>query len=107
MFIPDPDFFPTRIPNPKTAIKDRKEKKCCPTFFCSPKYHKIENYFIFELAKKKNWGNLQRIIELTPDPDPGSKRHRITALIFSKSSDLDGRSGLADSHSIQAHYNIS
>jgi hypothetical protein len=28
MFIPDPDFYPSRIPDPKTAIKERGEKKC-------------------------------------------------------------------------------
>jgi hypothetical protein len=26
MFIPDPDFYPFRIPNPKTATKERGEK---------------------------------------------------------------------------------
>jgi hypothetical protein len=26
MFIPDPDFFPSRIPDPKTALKERGEK---------------------------------------------------------------------------------
>jgi hypothetical protein len=26
MFIPDPDFYPSRIPDPKTAIKKRGEK---------------------------------------------------------------------------------
>ncbi len=25
--IPDPDFFPSRIPDPKTATKERDEKK--------------------------------------------------------------------------------
>jgi hypothetical protein len=25
--IPDPDFYPTRIPDPKTATKERGEKK--------------------------------------------------------------------------------
>jgi hypothetical protein len=25
--IPDPDFYPSRIPDPKTATKDRGEKK--------------------------------------------------------------------------------
>jgi hypothetical protein len=25
--IPDPDFYPSRIPDPKTAIKERGEKK--------------------------------------------------------------------------------
>ncbi len=36
------------------------EKNLC--LFCSHKYHKIENYFIFSLVKKKIWTNLQRII---------------------------------------------
>jgi hypothetical protein len=27
MFIPDPDFYPSRIPDPKTATKERMEKK--------------------------------------------------------------------------------
>jgi hypothetical protein len=53
-----------RIPDPKTATKERGEKNCCPTFICSHKNHKTENYFIFELAKKKIWVNLHRIIEL-------------------------------------------
>ncbi len=32
--------------------------------FCIHKFHIIENYFIFELLKKKIWANFQRIIEL-------------------------------------------
>jgi hypothetical protein len=35
---------------------------CCHTFFCSHKFHKIENYFIFEMLKEKIWANFQRII---------------------------------------------
>jgi hypothetical protein len=27
MFIPDPDFYPSRISDPKTAAKERGEKK--------------------------------------------------------------------------------
>jgi hypothetical protein len=31
--IPDPDFYPSRIPDSKTAAKERGEKKiCCHTF---------------------------------------------------------------------------
>jgi hypothetical protein len=30
---------------------------------CRHKFHKIENYFIFEMLKKINWGNFQRIKE--------------------------------------------
>jgi hypothetical protein len=51
--IPDPDFYPSRIsdpgsriPVPKTATKERGEKKFFShTFLCSHKFHKIENYF--------------------------------------------------------------
>jgi hypothetical protein len=67
MFIPDPDFYPSRIPDPKTATKERGEKK----------------------EKKKILANFQRIIELFTqkivnkllkygfgirDPDPGVKK---------------------------------
>jgi hypothetical protein len=44
----------SRIPDPKTATKERG----------SHKFHKIANYFSFELLKKKIWANFQRIIEL-------------------------------------------
>ncbi len=32
--------------------------------FCGHKFHIIENYFIFEMRKKKIWANFQRIIEI-------------------------------------------
>jgi hypothetical protein len=54
----------SQIPDPETATKEMGEKNCCYTFFCSHKFHSIENYFIFEMAKKKIWTNYQRIIEL-------------------------------------------
>jgi hypothetical protein len=57
--------FGSRIPDPKTAIKERGEKKIsCHTFFCCHKFHKIENYFVFGMLKKKIWANFQRITEL-------------------------------------------
>jgi len=59
--IPDPG---SRIPDPKTVTKERGEKNFCQTFFCSHKFHKIVNYFIFEMLKKKILANFQRIIEL-------------------------------------------
>jgi hypothetical protein len=43
----------SRIPDPKTATKESGEKNLLPYFFCSHKLHKIENYFIFEMLKKK------------------------------------------------------
>jgi hypothetical protein len=43
MFIPDPDIYPSRIPDPKTATKERGEKKFVVIpFFCSHKFHKIK-----------------------------------------------------------------
>jgi hypothetical protein len=60
--IPDPG---SRIPDPKTAIKERGEKKLIVIpFLCSRKFHKIVNYFSFEVLKKKIWANFIRIIEL-------------------------------------------
>ncbi len=70
--VPDPDFYPSRypgsripdpgsrIPDPKTATKERGEEKiCCHTFFCSHIFHKIVNYFIFEM-RKKNLGQFSK-----------------------------------------------
>jgi hypothetical protein len=58
--IPDPR---SRIPDPKTATKERGKKISCHNFFCSHKFHKIENYLIFEMLKKKLWANFQRFIK--------------------------------------------
>ncbi len=63
--IPDPDFYPSRIQDPKTATKERGEKKFdVIPFLFSHKFHKIVHYFSFEVLKKKIWANYQRIIEL-------------------------------------------
>jgi hypothetical protein len=44
----------SRIPDPKTAAKERGEKKFVVIpFFCSHKFHIIENYFILEMLRKK------------------------------------------------------
>jgi len=48
----------------KQQQKRRVKKNCCHNFLCSHKFHKIENYFSFEVLKKKIWENFQRIIEL-------------------------------------------
>jgi hypothetical protein len=73
-----PDFYPSRIswiPDPKTAKKERGEKKFAIILFCSHKFHKIE-YFIFEMLKKKIWPNFQIIIEV------------LTQKIFTKLSNI-------------------
>ncbi len=61
--IPDPDFYPSRIPDPKTGTKERGENNLLSYLFSSHKFHKIVNYFYFEMLKKKIWANFQRIIE--------------------------------------------
>jgi hypothetical protein len=101
MFIPDPDFYPSRIPDPKTGTKDRGEKKFCQTIFCSHKFHKTQYYFVFDMLKKKIWPNFPRIIDVftqkvvtkpskiwvwdpgsgvrkKPNPDPGSRGQKGT-----------------------------
>ncbi len=63
--IPDPDFYLSRIPDPKTATKERGEKELdVKPFYVATKFNKIVNYFSFEVLKKKSWANFQRIIEL-------------------------------------------
>jgi hypothetical protein len=54
MFIQDPDCYPSRIPDPKTATKERGEKKLdVKPFYVATKFNKIVNYFSFEVLKKK------------------------------------------------------
>ncbi len=75
----------SRIPDLGSRIQKQQKKRgvkkiICHTFFCSHKFHKIVNYFIFGMLKKKNLANFQRIIELftqkigfgIQDPSPGS-----------------------------------
>ncbi len=66
--IPDPVFYPSRIPDLGSWIRIQKQQQkrgmkkiCCHTFFCSNKFHITENYFILEMLKKKVWANFRRI----------------------------------------------
>jgi hypothetical protein len=57
----------SRIPDPGSRNSNKREgykKICCHTFLCSHKFHKIENYFCFEMLKKKIWAHFQKIIAL-------------------------------------------
>ncbi len=89
----------SRIPDPGSRIRKQQQKRgvkniCIHTFFCSHKYHKIENYFSFEMQKKKVLANsLPKKLSLSSqkygfeirDPEKtysgsriqGAKRHRI------------------------------
>ncbi len=49
---------------PKQKQKRGVKKNLLSYLFCCSKFHIIENYFIFEMRKKKIWANFQRIIEL-------------------------------------------
>jgi len=67
------DVYPgSQIPiftHPGSRIHKQQQKRgvkkiCCHNFLCSQKFHKIANYFSFEVLTKKNWANFQSIIEL-------------------------------------------
>jgi hypothetical protein len=74
--IRDPDFYPSRIldpgsliPDPKTATKDRGEKKFfCETIFCSHKFHKTQYNFIFDMLRKKFGPIFQELLKFLPKP---------------------------------------
>jgi hypothetical protein len=75
--VADPDVYPgsrilifTSIPDHGSRIQKQQQKRGVKkllsyrTFFYSHKFHKTENYLIFEMLKKKIWASFQRIIEL-------------------------------------------
>ncbi len=68
MFIPDPDFYPSRIWDLGSRIQKQQQKtgvkKNLLNHFCSHKFHKTQFYFIFDMLKKKIWPNFPRIIEV-------------------------------------------
>jgi hypothetical protein len=72
MVIPDPGswFLPipdpgSRIPDPKTATKERGEKKFVViTFYVATNFTKLKIILVLRCWRKKIWPNFQRIIEL-------------------------------------------
>jgi hypothetical protein len=56
--IPDPDFYPSRIPNLGSRIQ---KQFVVITFYVATNFTKL---FSFEVLKKKFWANFQRIVEL-------------------------------------------
>jgi hypothetical protein len=62
--IPDPDFHPTRIPDPKSARKKRRLTNYMSYLSMYPKFGKIRHYFSCEVLKKKMLANFQRIEEI-------------------------------------------
>jgi hypothetical protein len=65
-----PDFYPSWIPDLGSRIQKQQHKRGVKNFFmsyqflCSHKFHKIKNYFSFQVLKKKIWANFLKIIEL-------------------------------------------
>jgi len=63
--LPDPVFYPSWFPDPKTAMKDIGEKKLIAigTIFGFSNFTTL-NCFLFKMLKTKIWANFHRIIEL-------------------------------------------
>jgi hypothetical protein len=79
--IPDPEFYPSRIPDFGSRIqqqnqKRREEEFFCPTIFCSDTYHKNENNLIFEQVNKFFKGKTLKIIFLPFLPKHLSLRYQ-------------------------------
>ncbi len=114
MFIPDPGswFLPisdpgsripdpgsripdlgSRILDPKKPTKERGEKKF---LFCSHKFHKIDNYFSFEMLKKKIWVNFQKkeLFNFLPKKLSLSSQKFGFGIRNSRSGIRDSRSGI-------------
>jgi hypothetical protein len=69
------------IPDPKSATKWGVKKNLLSYLFCSRKFHKIGNYWIFEMLKK-NWLFTQKIVTMLSkiwvwDPGSGKSLFRI------------------------------
>ncbi len=59
----------SRIPDPGSKNSYKREgwkNFFCQTFFCSHKFHKMLNYFMFELLKKKNGPNFKELWNFLP-----------------------------------------
>jgi hypothetical protein len=54
MFIPDPDFYPSRIQDPKTATKERGEKNLVVIPFFVATNFTILQIILFFNAEEKN-----------------------------------------------------
>ncbi len=66
MFIPDPDFYPSRILDPKTATKESGEKKFAVIryLYLATNFTKLKIILFLKCWRKKIWASFQTIIEL-------------------------------------------
>ncbi len=83
--IPDPDFYPSRIPDPgsripdpgsKTATKDRGEKIFCQTIFVATNFPKL-NIILFLTCWRKKFGPIfQELLKfLSKRLSPGPQKY--------------------------------
>jgi hypothetical protein len=65
--IPDPDFYPSRIPDPKTASKDWGEKKfVVRLLFVATNFTKL-NIILFLKCRRKKFGpNFKELLKFLP-----------------------------------------
>jgi hypothetical protein len=62
MFIPDPDFYPSRIPDLKTATKERDEKTfVVKHFFVATNFTKCKIILILNFSRKKFGPNFKEL----------------------------------------------
>ena len=58
MFIPDPDFYPSRIPDPKTKTKTKErggKKFVVITFYVATNFTKLQIILVLKCWRKKFW----------------------------------------------------
>jgi hypothetical protein len=58
MFIPDPDFYRSRIPDPKTATKERDENNLLLYLFLEATNFTKLKIFYFWIAEEKKFGSI-------------------------------------------------
>jgi hypothetical protein len=60
-----PDFYPSRIPDPKTGTKERGEKFFfVKHFFVDTNFTKCKIILFLNCSRKKIWDKFQRIMEI-------------------------------------------
>ncbi len=70
MFIPDPDFYPSRIPDLGSRIQKQVEKRgvkknlLSNIFFEATNFPKCKIILFLNCPRKKIWAKFQRIMEL-------------------------------------------
>ncbi len=71
--IPDPDFYPSRIPDPKTATKERGEKKLVVIlFYVATNFTKLKIILVLKCRRKKFGPIFKELFNFLPQKLPQS-----------------------------------